>query len=84
MMPETVQIDSSEAVSIPQTAVPSGQGLLNTWPSALMPRLGLCVLVKEEEAQRGDEGSLGLSGMGTLRAACELKGTQRRGPWCEW
>lgn len=48
-----------------------------------MPKLGLCVLVKEEETQRGDEGPLGPSGMGTLRATCELKGNQRRGPWCE-
>ena len=78
MIPKVVQIDSSEAISIPQTAVPSSQGLLNTWSSALMPKLGLCVLVKEEETQRGDEGPLGLSGMGTLRATCELKGNQRR------
>lgn len=83
MMPKAGQIDSSKAISIPQTAVPSSQALLNTWSSAVMPKLGSCVLVKEEEAQRGDEGPLGLSGMGTLRATCELKGNQGRGPWCE-
>lgn len=84
MMPKAVQIDSSEAISIPQTAVPSSQGLLNTWSSVLMPKLGTRVLVKEEETQRGDEGPLGPSGMGTLRVTCELKGNQGRGPWCEW